>query len=60
MKQRERRPSVEMALLIAVRERNDDEMRGLEAERDGLLIRGSLIAAPAGRRRPPRATRPGA
>lgn len=51
MTQRERRRSEGVALLIAVRERNDDEMRTLEAERDGLLTRGRLIPAPSGSRR---------
>jgi hypothetical protein len=40
-------------LLIAERDRIDDVMRGLEAERDFLLTRASLIHSPLWRRRGP-------
>lgn len=53
--ERQRRKAV--TLLIGVRDRNDDVRRGLEAERDDLLTRGSLIPCPLWRRHGPLPTR---
>jgi hypothetical protein len=47
-----------VTLLIAMRKRNDDVMRGLEAERDRLLTLASLIPSPLWRRRGPTPTKP--
>jgi hypothetical protein len=58
LSKRQRRNAV--ALLIAVGERNDDVMRGLEAERVCLLTLGSLIPSPVWRRRGPVPMQPGA
>jgi hypothetical protein len=58
MTQSERQRRKAVTLLIAVRERNDDVMRGLEAERDRLLTQGSLIPSPVWRRRGPKPTKP--
>jgi hypothetical protein len=52
--ERQRRKAV--TLLIGVREENEDAMRGLEAERVGLLTRGGLIPSPPWRRRGPKPT----
>lgn len=45
-----------MGRLIAARERNDDLLRGLEDERQGLLARGGLIPSPVWRRCGPKPT----
>jgi hypothetical protein len=58
MTQSERQRRKAVTLLIAGRERNDDVMRGLEAERDRLLTQGGLIPSPVWRRRGPKPTTP--
>jgi len=54
----ERQHRTAVTLLIAVRKKNDDVMRGLEAERDRLLTQASLIPSPVWRRRGPPPTKP--
>jgi hypothetical protein len=46
-----------VTLLIAERDRNDDVMRGLEAEGDCLLTRAGLIHSPLWRGRGPDAVK---
>jgi hypothetical protein len=43
--------------LIALRERNDEVMRELEAQRDRLVAEGGLISSPLWRRLGPKPTR---
>jgi hypothetical protein len=54
----ERQRHKAVALLLAVREKNDEVTRGLDAERGHLLTLGSLIPSPLWRRRAPRPTKP--
>jgi hypothetical protein len=54
----ERRRRTAVTRLIAVRKRNDDVMSGLEAERDRLLTKASLIPSPVWRRRGPTPIKP--
>jgi hypothetical protein len=58
MTQSERQRRKAVTLLIAVRERNDAVIRGLEAERDWLLTQGRLIPSLVWRRRGPKPTKP--